>query len=145
MTGPFPFDYELPPERIAQEPLAPRDASRLMVVRRQTGERFHVRFSDLPAWLAAGDLLVLNDTRVIPTRLAARRRTGARLDMILVRELAPGRWTAMIQGARRVKSGETVLAGPIVDQAALHGVLAKIRDLGLPLLAVQRVTNQGGE
>ncbi|MBN2492753.1 MAG: tRNA preQ1(34) S-adenosylmethionine ribosyltransferase-isomerase QueA [Planctomycetes bacterium] len=105
------FDYALPADRIAQEPAATRDGSWLLVLCRRTGRRAHARFQEIGAWLEAGDLLVVNDTRVLPARVAARRRTGARLDMVLVREVAPGRWSALVQGARRVKSGETVLAG----------------------------------
>jgi len=107
----FQFDFDLPAERIAQEPVHERDRSRLLVLDRSRALLAHRRFDALPEVLEAGDLLVLNDTRVVPVRIAGRRRSGARLDMIVVREVAPRVWTALIQGARRVKSGEVVLVG----------------------------------
>lgn len=105
------FDFELSPDCIAQEPADRRDGSRLMIVPRREGPFEDAGFGALAARLRAGDLLVLNDTRVVPVRFPARRQTGALLDVLLVGEHAPGRWTAMIQGGRRIKSGETVLAG----------------------------------
>ena len=77
------FDYELPPEAIAQTPAEPRDSSRLLVLDRATGRIEHARFRDIGRWLRPGDLLVVNDSRVLPARLvggAARRRCrrGAR-------------------------------------------------------------------
>jgi S-adenosylmethionine:tRNA ribosyltransferase-isomerase len=107
------FDYDLPPEHIAQEPLARRDASRLMVLERRSGRVEHRIFSDLPDLLTPGDLLVLNDTRVIPARLRGRRAsagTGGRVEALLVEPLGPvtdasGRsgetWLALVKGARR--------------------------------------------
>ncbi len=81
------FDYVLPPERIAQEPLARRDASRLLVLDRETGAVSHRAFRDLPALLAPGDLLVLNDTRVLPARLfGLREKTGGRIEVVLLEE-----------------------------------------------------------
>lgn len=116
----FQFDFDLPPERIAQEPVHERDLSRLLVLDRSRRPLVHRRFDALPAFLEPGDLLVLNDTRVVPVRLAARRQSGARLDMILVREISPRVWTAMIQGARRVKPGEVVLVGAADTPAAVR-------------------------
>jgi len=79
------FDYELPPELIAQQPLPERDASRMMIVHRHAGTVEHGRFSDLPGLLKAGDLLVLNDTRVIPARLfGIRKGTGGKVELLLV-------------------------------------------------------------
>jgi len=116
----FQFDFDLPPEQIAQEPVHERDRSRLLVLDRSRRSFVHRRFNALPAFLEAGDLLVVNDTRVVPVRLPARRQTGARLDMILVREISPRVWTAMIQGARRVKTDEVVLVGAADTPAALR-------------------------
>ena len=70
------FDYELPEERIAQEPIAPRDAARLLVHSIAAGQTQHVRVRDLPEYLAAEDLLVVNDTRVRSARLLGKRRSG---------------------------------------------------------------------
>ncbi|MDI7277606.1 MAG: S-adenosylmethionine:tRNA ribosyltransferase-isomerase, partial [Anaerolineae bacterium] len=74
------FDYQLPPEMIAQTPVEPRDSSRLLVVRRSDGALEHRHFRDLGGYLARGDLLVLNESRVIPARLQARKiPTGGRV------------------------------------------------------------------
>jgi S-adenosylmethionine:tRNA ribosyltransferase-isomerase len=123
------YDYVLPPERIAQAPLAQRDASRLMVLQRgQPGWR-HERFSRLPEILAErlprGTVLVFNNTRVIPAKLVGRRlahvegsgaatgtaSTGGALEALLVEELGPGRWRAMVKPARRLKAGQAVTFG----------------------------------
>ncbi len=80
------FDFALPPELIAQEPLARRDASRLLHVRRSDGASTHRTFADLPGLLREGDLLVLNDSKVIPARLLGQKRdTGGRVELLLVR------------------------------------------------------------
>ena len=81
------FDYHLPPELIAQEPLPERSASRMMVVRRETGVIEHKQVVDLPEYLNAGDLLVVNDTRVIPARVFGRRTdTGGRVEVLFLAE-----------------------------------------------------------
>lgn len=105
------FNYELPPELIAQEPIEPRDASRLLVLDRGTGELGHHRFRELPRFLRAGDVLVFNDTRVIPGRLRLRRLdTGGRAEILLLRPLgdeADGRqvWEVLGRPARRLRPG----------------------------------------
>ncbi|MFW6082740.1 MAG: S-adenosylmethionine:tRNA ribosyltransferase-isomerase, partial [Chloroflexota bacterium] len=81
------FDYHLPSELIAQEPVEPRDAARLMVVDRETGEIVHRRFYDLPTLFAMGDLLVHNRTRVIRARLFARKPTGGKVEILLLRAM----------------------------------------------------------
>ena len=86
------FSYDLPQELIAQRPMEPRDRSRLMVLDRATRGVSHRVFRDLPELLSAGDVLVLNDTRVIPARFACRRSTGGRIDGLFLRELSAGRW-----------------------------------------------------
>ena len=93
------LDFDLPPELIAQAPVAERAASRLLHYR--TGERTiaHRRFSDLPGLLRAGDLLVFNDTRVIPARFALRKSTGGRVEGLFLSELTPGRWHVMLKNA----------------------------------------------
>ncbi|MDQ7779760.1 MAG: S-adenosylmethionine:tRNA ribosyltransferase-isomerase, partial [Planctomycetota bacterium] len=82
------FDYELPRRMIAQTAVEPRDTARLMVLNRADGSIVHSAFHDLPGFLAEGDLLVLNDTRVIPARLFARRATGALVPILLLHEVA---------------------------------------------------------
>jgi len=98
------FDYELPPELIAQTPIEPRDASRLMVVDRRTGEIDHRYFRDLPSFLQAGDLLVHNESRVIPARLFARKPTGGGVEILLLRRRAGRTWETLI-GGKRVREG----------------------------------------
>lgn len=102
------FDYELPPDRIAQAPARPRDASRLMVLQRATGAVSHHRFRDLPDLLRPDDLLVLNDTRVIPAALTARRATGGRIDGCFLRVRDDGAWEVLLAGRGRLREGETL-------------------------------------
>ena len=105
------FDYDLPRETIAQQPVEPRDASRLLMLDRATGLREHAHFRDLTRRLRPGDLLVLNDTRVFPARLPGRRRTGGKIEALLVAERAPGLWEALLDTPRRLKVGEAILFG----------------------------------
>jgi len=113
------FDYDLPPELIAQEPVEPRDASRLMVVNRSSGEIIHRRFYDLPAYLSAGDLLVHNQTRVIRARLFAVKPTGGKVEILLLSQRGDSPsmqariWETLV-GGRRVRPGMTLtlLDGP---------------------------------
>jgi S-adenosylmethionine:tRNA ribosyltransferase-isomerase len=100
------FDYELPPELIAQQPLAERDASRLLVLARASGRIAHHVFSDLPALLAPGDLLVVNRSRVIPARLLGRRARGGEGEILLVRDRGEGRWEAMVRPGRHLRPGQ---------------------------------------
>ena len=109
------FDYELPDELIAQEALEPRDAARLLVHVRETGEVTHAHVRDLGRWLRPGDLLVANDTRVIPARLFARRTTGGEIEVLLL-EPTDGdpegtRWRAFVRPSRRLKEGECLTVG----------------------------------
>ena len=102
------FDYDLPAEAIAQAPARPRDASRLMVLDRGTGDVGHHRFRDLPDLLRPDDLLVLNDTRVIAAALTARRATGGRIKGCFLRPLADGAWEVLLSGRGRLRQGETL-------------------------------------
>ncbi len=107
------FDYDLPPERIAQEPLARRDASRLMRLERVTGRVEHATFADFPDCLSPGDLLVVNDTRVLAARLTGRRAapgTGGRVEALLVRREDENIWAALLKGSAR--TGEPIDFGP---------------------------------
>jgi S-adenosylmethionine:tRNA ribosyltransferase-isomerase len=96
------FDYHLPAELIAQEPLADRAASRMMVVNRATGEIHHDHFRNLGEYLHAGDLLVLNDTKVIPARIWSRE---PEVELLLVEKLSMDRWSAMVKPGKRAKVG----------------------------------------
>ncbi|HYR96635.1 MAG TPA: tRNA preQ1(34) S-adenosylmethionine ribosyltransferase-isomerase QueA [Candidatus Binatus sp.] len=101
------LDYVLPEELIAQEPAPERAAARLLVLGRESGELRHARVADLPATLRAGDVLVVNDTRVVPARVRARRPSGGRLEVLFVRPLPPeGEWEVLARGTPR--AGERV-------------------------------------
>ena len=125
------FDYCLDPDLIAQQPLPRRDRARLMVLDRAAGAISHRLFADLPGLLRRGDVLVINDTRVIPAKFVCRRATGGRLDGLFVREPAPGLWEVMLRGAGRCGQGEELaLAGS-------DGVRLKLaEDLGAGLWRV---------
>ena len=100
------FDYHLPPELIAQTPVEPRDSSRLLILRRDTGRLEHRRFSDLGKYLPPGCVLVMNRSRVLPARLYGRRQdTGGRVELLLLRRESPGIWQALGQPGRRLRPG----------------------------------------
>ncbi|MBK9120888.1 MAG: tRNA preQ1(34) S-adenosylmethionine ribosyltransferase-isomerase QueA [Phycisphaerales bacterium] len=107
--------YELPPELIAQQPITPRDAARLLVLHRDTGRIEHRTFRDLGAYLDPGDCLVTNDTRVIPARFDLERATGGRIEALFLRvdstpAPAPGaaEWICLLKSAGRLRPGETL-------------------------------------
>lgn len=102
------LDYDLPPERIAQSPVGPRDHAKLLVVDRQTGSLTDRRFYDLHECLRGGDVLVLNDTKVIPARLTLRRESGGERDALFVREIKPGQWELMIRGLAKLENDEAL-------------------------------------
>ncbi len=103
------FDYHLPPELIAQSPIEPRDSSRLMVLNRDSGEIVHRQFPDLLEYLRSGDVMVFNQSRVIPARLYGRRSdTGSKAEFLLLRRNADGTWQAMARPGRRLRPGVVV-------------------------------------
>lgn len=123
------FDYELPPERIAQEPVSPRDAARLLVHRLGADETRHLRVRDLAELLAPGDLLVLNDTRVLAARLFVQRPSGARVELLFLEPVGEaGAWRAMARPARKLRAGEEL----------------RLEDGTLVLRAVRRLVDEGG-
>jgi S-adenosylmethionine:tRNA ribosyltransferase-isomerase len=104
------FDYELPPDRIAQYPAEERDASRLLVCDRARGRRDDRVFRELPDLLRPGDLLVLNDSRVIPARLVGRLApAGAQVELLFLRAAGGPRWEALARPARRCRTGAVIL------------------------------------
>jgi S-adenosylmethionine:tRNA ribosyltransferase-isomerase len=107
------FDYTLPPERIAQTPAEPRDSSRLLVLHRTTGTIEHRHFRDIGDYLQSGDLLIANDTRVMPARLWARKHTGGRVELFLLKQLDTdgARWETLVRG-RGLEAGVEVLLTP---------------------------------
>ena len=102
------FDYKLDASLIAQHPCQRRDASRLMVLDRSSGRREHRVFSDLPELLRSGDLLVLNDTRVIPAKFVCRRSGGGRVEGLFCRQIEAGRWEVLLKNASRCRPGQTL-------------------------------------
>ncbi|HEY7346896.1 MAG TPA: tRNA preQ1(34) S-adenosylmethionine ribosyltransferase-isomerase QueA [Ktedonobacterales bacterium] len=107
------FDYDLPPELIAQTPIEPRDASRLLVVNRASGELAHRHFRDIGDYLRPGDLLVANRSRVIPARLAGHKADsgGAIETLLLARrpDLGPEYWETLVRPGRRIREGQELL------------------------------------
>jgi S-adenosylmethionine:tRNA ribosyltransferase-isomerase len=99
------FDYDLPVERIAQAPVSRRDEARMLVLARPGGEIVHSRVERLAAWLRPGDLLILNDARVIPARLRGEAGGGAGVELLLLQEQAPGQWDCLGKPARRLRAG----------------------------------------
>src|ERR1051326_188282 len=99
------FDYTLPPERIAQTPIEPRDAARLLVLDRAAGQIQHRHVRDLPDLLTPVALLVANRSRVMPARIKGTLTGGGRAECLLLRRLAPARWEALGRPARRLRLG----------------------------------------
>lgn len=117
------FDYELPTDLIAQEPLPQRDASRMLIIDRAKQSWIDSHFLELPQQLGPSDLLVINDTRVFPARLIGRREpSGGRVEILLVRELETDVWEALIKPGRRLRKGDEVrfegahLTAQIIDE-----------------------------
>jgi S-adenosylmethionine:tRNA ribosyltransferase-isomerase len=116
------FDYVLPIELIAQRPAPVRDESRLLVLNRATGDIQHRIFKDLPVFLTPNDILVLNDTRVIPARLRGKKRTGGKAEALLLRRITDNAWEALVNPARgcgvgvELIFGDGRLTGKIVDR-----------------------------
>jgi S-adenosylmethionine:tRNA ribosyltransferase-isomerase len=153
------FDYDLPPELIAQQPLPQRNASRMMVVRRRGSAIHHGRFEDFPDCLSQGDVLVLNDTRVIPARVWGKK-SGREIEFLFLREMDKGLWEVLCRPARKVGPGDRILFAPgfegRVIEAGREGrrtlrlsetdVLARLRTIGfapLPPYIKRRRDNSG--
>ena len=121
------FDYVLPPELIAQEPAERREGARMLVLDRAAGSVSHRRFSDLEEYLRPGDLLVVNNTRVIPARVFGRKAaTGGRVEFLLLEETEPGLWDALMRARRRPRPGEQV----ILDEDLAVATVLEERELG---------------
>ena len=105
------FHYELPEELIASRPLEERSASRMMVVNRDSGEIEHRMFRDLPGYLGPGDLLVLNDTKVIPARVLS---DDGKIELLCLNRLSPTEWRCLVRPGRKMRAGRSVTAGPLI-------------------------------
>ena len=140
------FDYDLPLEFIAQTPLEPRDSSRLLVLDRSTSRIEHTHFRQILDYLHPGDVMVLNQSRVIPARLHGRRAdTGGKVEFLLLRQEAPGIWQALARPGRRLRAGEIVILasassgsgeispiGPPLFKGALGGFRQDVTEEALP-------------
>ena len=105
------FMYDLPEERIAQTPVEPRDHSRLMVLHRRDNSIEHRHFYDIIDYLNPGDALVINETRVIPARLIGERPSGGACEILLLKQLAPKKWEAIVRPGKKLRTGAQVLFG----------------------------------
>ncbi len=135
-----PFDYTLPEELIAQEPLADRSASRLLALDKSSGEVRHMQFAQMPTLLRAGDLLVLNDTRVTSLRLYGEK-LGKRVEALLLREAeAPGTFVALMKPGKRLRPGDEVIFEEQVEGTVLQDLgegqkLLQLKSTAGPLAA----------
>lgn len=137
------FDYELPEELIAQEPLAERDHSRLLVVDKMAKIWQHAIFPQILQWLQPGDLMVFNDTRVIPARLWGRRLPGGgKVEVLLLTQHGPDRWEALVRPGRKVMPGQTLAFGAdgelravAAERTAFGGRILKFNREGTDLRA----------
>lgn len=102
------FDYELPSELIAKHPVSVRDNARMLVLNKETGEIEHKYFYDFIDYLKKDDVLVLNNTKVIPARLLGKKETGAKIEIFLTRPLENNLWNALIKNSKRLKTGDVV-------------------------------------
>lgn len=121
------FHYDLPPHLIAQTPADPRDSSRLMTIGRENGEVGHAVFSDLPSLLAPGDLLVVNNSKVLPARLIGQRATGGASELLLLRERRKDVWECLAKPGKRIRPGDKLTFG---DGTLVATILETINDGG---------------
>ena len=119
------FNYDLPENQIAQKPLTQRDQSRLMVLNRSTEEIIHTRFSRFPEYLSTGDLLILNNSRVIPARVWGRSR-DREIEFLFLGETEPGVWEVLCRPAKHAREGETVN----FSSYTLQGTVIEVLDEG---------------
>lgn len=121
------FDYDLPSGMIAQEPVEPRDSCRLLVLDRASGQIDHRRFSDLPEYLRDGDVVVINETRVLPARLiGVKDVTGGAVEVLLLRERYANAWECLVKPGRRLKPGAKMVFG----DGAMTGLIVEVIDDG---------------
>ena len=114
------FDYNLPEELIAQTPLKKRDSSKLLVLDKNNGDIKHETFSNITNYLRSGDVLVLNDTKVIPARLiGVKEETGAVIELLLLKDLGEDEWECLSKPAKRLKIGTSIF-----NIASLYKILS---------------------
>lgn len=127
------FDYHLPTELIASEPLVDRAASRMLVLHRESGEMEHRQFSHLPSYLREGDLLALNDTRVVPARFFSN---DSRKELLRLESQTPLRWRCMVKPGKKLRVGDDIQIGEAT------GVVREIFDNGDRLIEFDRRVNE---
>jgi S-adenosylmethionine:tRNA ribosyltransferase-isomerase len=139
------YDFDLPPERIAQVPAERRDESRLLVVRRDTGAIEHRRFTDLVSLVSPGDVLVVNVTRVLRARLLGRRDSGAPAEVFLLRPRSADTFEAMVHPGGKLKPGRTVHVSPELDVDILEVTDRRTRIVRLrsPLAVAEAIERFG--
>ena len=141
------YDFDLPPDRIAQAPAERRDASRLLVVDRATGTLAHRVFADLLDYVPAGDALVLNETRVFPARLLGRRASGAEAEVLLLTPQGGEEklWTALVRPGAKLKPGRTVEVAPDLSVEIVESTLGgeRIVRLHTPLTLTEALDRYG--
>src|SRR5579884_3281026 len=125
------FDYTLPEELIAQAPIEPRDAARLLVLDRASGALDHRHVRDLPQLLRRGDLLVLNRSRVLPARVRGTLKGGGHGEALLLRRLGAGRWQALVRPARRLRPGDVLAISASLGLRVLEAQPEGVRELGV--------------
>lgn len=130
------FDYDLPQELIAQTPVEPRDSSRLLVMDKNTGELEHRHFYNLPEYLKPGDLLVFNDTRVIPARLHGFKTTGAHVEVFLLTRKNATDWEVLVKPGKKLQKGAQIkfsdeLSCEILDTTDFGGRIARFHYDGI--------------
>ncbi len=122
------FDYNLPPEYIAQTPIEPRDRSRLLILNRQNGSIVHRHFFNIVDYLKSGDTMVFNDSRVIPARLKGKRvGSGGGVEILLLRRLEPNVWNALVKPAKRLIAGAEVA----IDTTDIIATIIAVEDEGI--------------
>lgn len=141
------FYYELPPALIAQHPLPDRDASRLLVLNRTEKNWEHRRFTEFPELLQPGDLLVLNNSKVIPARLRGTKTgTGGSVELLLLSEVATNEWWVMLKPGKRVRAGtELRLVDPLGRQTEIRATVQEKNDEGQGRIQFSGVTDLRGE
>lgn len=130
------FDFELPERLIAQTPLAERTASRLMTLDKRTGAVMHKQFSDFIDLLHPGDLLVMNDTKVLPARLYGwKEGTNAKVELLLLKQLDNGRWETLAKPGKRLKEGAVIHFGDDPELPLLTGIVEAVTEGGERVIA----------
>ena len=141
------LEYELPPSLIAQEPIRPRDAARLLVLDRASDRLEELRFGELPERIGPHDLLVVNDTRVVPVKLRGCKQTGGRAEALLLERRPDGSWTALLRAGGRLRSGLELrfgdFAATVVD--VLPGGACRLSFRAPPGTGVDALLDLAGE